>query len=134
MGAWGTGPFENDDALDFTVDLQTDGVSAVRSALEEVALLGLDGYLEAPASERAIAAAEVLAAALGRPAPDLPPEITDWVSKGPRVDESLLPLAAVAMTRVLEESELKELWESSTDGPTWEHRVADVRERLGVKL
>ena len=134
MGAWGIGPFENDDALDFVAELQADGVSVVRSALEAVALLDPDGYLEAPSCERAIAAAEVLAGARGRPAPDLPPEITEWLRAGPRVDESLVPPAAVAMTRILEGSELKELWESSTDGPAWERRVADVRGRIGIGL
>jgi hypothetical protein len=134
MGAWGTGPFENDDALDFTSELQSDGASSIRAALEAVALLEREAYLEAPDSSRAIAAAEVLAATRGRPAPDLPPEITDWVSSVPHVDESLVPLAVVAMTRILEDSELKELWESSTDGPEWERRVADVRDRLAIGL
>jgi hypothetical protein len=134
MGAWGIGPFENDDALDFIAELKAEGVPVVRAAVEEVALLAPDGYLEASSCSRAIAAAEVLAGARGRPAPDLPPEITDWLSTDPRVDESLVPPAAVAMTRILEGSELKELWESSTDGPAWERRVADVRERLGIGL
>jgi Domain of unknown function (DUF4259) len=134
MGAWGIGPFENDDAQDFASELESDGASAIRAALEAVALLEPEAYLEAPASSRAIAAAEVLAATRGRPAPDLPPEITDWVSSAPHVDESLVPPAVVAMTRILEESELKELWESSTDGPEWERRVADLRERLRIGL
>ena len=60
MGVWGTGPFENDDARDFTEELQADGVWVLRSALEEVALLDPEGYVAAPSSSRAIAAAEVL--------------------------------------------------------------------------
>jgi Domain of unknown function (DUF4259) len=134
MGAWGIGPFENDDAQDFASELESDGTSAIRAAIEAVALLEPEAYLEAPASSRAIAAAEVLAATRGRPAPDLPPEIAEWASSAPHVDESLVPPAVVAMTRILEESELKELWESSTDGPEWERRVADVRERLRIGL
>lgn len=48
MGAWGVGSFENDDAMDFIAELQAGGISVVRDALQEVAELGTDDYLEAP--------------------------------------------------------------------------------------
>jgi hypothetical protein len=133
VGVWGTGPFENDDAMDFIAELQADGIWVLRGALEEVALLEPEGYVAAPSSSRAIAAAEVLAAARGRPAPDLPSEVTDWRSRAPGVDDRLLPLASKAIARILDGSELKELWHASEEGPAWEKRVADLSERLGPR-
>jgi len=132
VGVWGTGPFENDDARDFTAELQADGVWVLRGALEEVALLDPEGYVAAPSSSRAIAAAEVLAAARGKPAPDLPPEVTDWLSRAPQVDDRLVPLASRAIARILDGSELKQQWHASEEGPAWESRVADLSERLGL--
>jgi len=132
VGVWGTGPFENDDALDLTAELRADGVSVLRSALDEVVLLEPEGYLEAPSSSRAIAAAEVVAAARGRPALDLPSEVTGWMNQAPRVDDSFLPLASKAIARILDGSELKELWHASEEGPAWESRITDLSERLGL--
>jgi hypothetical protein len=132
VGVWGTGPFENDDARDFIAELQADGVWVLRSALEEVALLESDAYVAAPSSSRAIAAAEVLAAARGRPARDLPPEVADWMSRAPRIDDRLVVLASKAIARILDGSELKELWHASDEGPPWESRVTDLNERLGL--
>jgi hypothetical protein len=132
VGVWGTGPFENDDARDFTAELQADGMWVLRGALEEVALLDPEGYMAAPPSSRAIAAAEVLAAARGKPAPDLPPEVADWMSRAPRIDDRLVALASKAIARILDGSELKELWHASEEGPAWESRVTDLAERLGL--
>lgn len=63
MGAWGTGPFDNDDALDFFLDIEdapSDRIAMrVRGALEVAA--DEDAYLEERAAGEAIAAAAVVA-------------------------------------------------------------------------
>ena len=60
MGAWGHGPFDNDDAGDWVFELEDSGVSALRSALQ------LDGgYVEAPEAAAGVAAAAVVGVARG---------------------------------------------------------------------
>ena len=57
MGAWGSGPFENDDACDWLDELADSGVAALREAL---ALADAADYLEAPDGSVVVAAAEVV--------------------------------------------------------------------------
>ena len=66
MGTWGTGSFENDDAADFMIDVLDSGdLSLIREALDNV--LTSTEYVEAPDATLAIVAAEIVAAARGRP-------------------------------------------------------------------
>lgn len=64
MGAWGTGPFENDAALDFLGDLADGPADAVTDGLRTamVDVLGDQGYVEGPEMDAAIAAACLIAA------------------------------------------------------------------------
>jgi hypothetical protein len=75
MGAWVTSAFENDDALDWVSELEDGTVDLVRASL---AVTESD-YLELPDGSVAIAAAEVIAAAVGNPSPSLPASVTRWV-------------------------------------------------------
>lgn len=82
MGAWGLESFENDDALDWLADLeQADDeqflVETLTAAIEEA------GYLEIGGASNAIAAAEVVAALAGHPAPSLPEAAAAWVTTHP---------------------------------------------------
>ena len=66
MGAWGLGSFENDGACDFLADATESGdLTLLREALDNV--LTSTEYVEAPDACNAIVAAEIIAAALGRP-------------------------------------------------------------------
>src|SRR5688572_25986973 len=77
-GAWGVGSFDNDDALDWIgLCARSSDPQVVSSALN-TALKG--GYLQAPEGSAAIAAAEAVAAALGRPSSKLPKELAVWVT------------------------------------------------------
>ena len=80
MGAWGSGSFKNDDAMDWvwTLEGDTDG-SVLRATLTPVAETSPDDYLEAPDACCALAAAEVVAAGSGTPAIGLPEEVNRWV-------------------------------------------------------
>lgn len=62
MGARGCGSFENDDAADWVYELESGGVAAVASALEQVSSVAEDEYLEAHEASAAMAAAEIVAA------------------------------------------------------------------------
>ena len=57
MGTWGSGSFDNDDASDFAIDFESDGLAALTDALDIAEV----EELEAAPAQRAIAAAEILA-------------------------------------------------------------------------
>ena len=130
MGAWGVGTFENDDAGDWVYQLESAAdLKLVRRTLAAAA--DPDGYLEAPACAEALAAAEVVAALAGRPAPDLPEEVRGWAKDHAlRAPPDLLDLSVRALDQVAADSELRELWDDSDEGPAWIDRVQELRSRL----
>ncbi|MEO1245061.1 MAG: DUF4259 domain-containing protein [Pseudomonadota bacterium] len=130
MGAWGVGHFDNDDAGDWVWELE----EAKSLAPVEAALAAVEGsadYLEAPDAAIGLAAAEAVAASLGKPAPDLPDSVADVVSKleapaGPELAARL----RTAVERIAADSELRELWEETDDFAKWQSRTADLLQRL----
>jgi Domain of unknown function (DUF4259) len=130
MGAWGVGTFENDDAGDWVYQLEeTHDLDFVRGTLEAAA--DPDGYLDAPTCSMALAAAEVVAALAGRPAPDLPEEVRTWV-KAHRLaaPPDLLALSVRAVDQAAAGSELQELWAESEESAAWIDRLQELRSRL----
>src|SRR4051812_1038014 len=99
-GAWGYKSFGNDDALDWVGNfLARGGQSAVEKTIARVAKA--TGYLEAPQACYAIAACEVLAAAQGRPSPDLPKDVAALASKLPaKPSEAVRKNARDALDRI----------------------------------
>src|SRR5580704_17883109 len=79
MPGWGTGSFENEDAQNFLRQLSSIGIDDLRSILAHAA--DNNDYLEAPDSSVAIAAAEVVATAKGKPPQTVPREIAEWIGK-----------------------------------------------------
>lgn len=130
MGAWGTGSFENDDALDWVFELEkARNFQVLADAFQTVLDLKND-YLEAPECCIAICAAEVTAGLLGNPEDDLPDEVMEWMDGQPDPSEVLIKLAKNALNEVLKNSELKELWEETDDYEEWREIVLDIRDRL----
>jgi hypothetical protein len=130
MGAWGAGSFENDDAMDWVSELAAGAGDAVlREALVPVASSD-QRYLEAPDCSVAIAAAEAVAAARGNPSESLPKEIAEWVETRPIVATELTALARTAVERIVEGSELKDLWDESDSAEAWRDAMTDLRKRL----
>jgi hypothetical protein len=132
MGAWGYGSFENDDALDWLHALEgTRDETVVRTALANVAGAAADDYVQAPEAACAVAAAEVVAAAAGAPAPNLPDEVPEWLAEGAAtVPPEWSELARHSVMRVREKSELRELWDEA-GARGWLESTADLLERLG---
>ncbi len=130
MGAWAHGGFDNDEALDFASELAAGKTwEPVSDAI--ASLMGAsDGYLEAPEASRALAAAEVVAAAVGRPAAQLPAEVTAWVASAAVPDPELIGKARRAVERVLGDSELADLWDGSPDSAQWRRDVEELLGRL----
>jgi hypothetical protein len=138
MGAWGWGSFENDEALDWVIDLErSKNLSVITGSLD--AILGSDDdYLDATDCSMALAAAETVAALAGRPEPSLPDEVTRWTKdrqqepppEGPLVDDRDKAKARQAVEAILSDSELKELWEETDEFERWKATVTDLLERL----
>jgi hypothetical protein len=131
MGAWGTGSFENDDALDFVIDLElATTFQPVRQAMERVAGLPPSGYLDATNAAVGLAAAEVVAALMGQPADDLPDDVNLMLPNlrvGFTGDDSRLALAVV--DRAASSSELRELWDEG-DASRWQADIKALVQRL----
>ncbi|HEY7689984.1 MAG TPA: DUF4259 domain-containing protein [Dongiaceae bacterium] len=135
MGTWGPGAFENDTAGEWLFRLEKSaGLGFVEKTLAAVKLDGED-ELEAPQAEKALAACEVLAALLGSPSDDLPPEAETWAEDN-AADPSgeLIERAIAVIDLVLSNSELKQQWDDSEDGENWQEKVDDLRGRLDENL
>ncbi|MDB5433042.1 MAG: hypothetical protein JWP35_4158 [Caulobacter sp.] len=111
MSAWATGYFDNDDAADFLREIGVAGTWATaRHALQ--AAVDAD-YLEAPEAGAAVAAVGVLAAVMTG-APVLLPDASSVLPAilGPAPPE-LPALALKALSKVVNGSELDELFSES---------------------
>lgn len=117
MGAWGSGPFDNDIAADWAGELAdaalVERVALIRSTLTAVA--ENDGYVDNDEGSMAVAAAAVVASILpGGPTIDENYGPNGAVKADLQIDASLVSLARQAITRVLAaESEWRELWEEA---------------------
>ena len=130
MGGWGTGSFENDDATNWLANLAAIGPADLARIFSQAA--DDPAYLEAPAASVVVAAAEVVAALNGSPAPVLPPAINEWLKKYPRISTpELNALAVRALERVRRNSELKDLWLEADGLNDWTAAIRDLQTRLG---
>jgi len=123
MGAWGTGPFDNDDAADLLTELA--GMDAGgRAQRVQTALTLPDGYLEVDSGSMAIAAAALVAASNGMPL-DRPGEVQELIRSGTiPSDDRICTHARRALSRVSGyDSEWHELWSESES-------LAEVEEML----
>jgi hypothetical protein len=133
MPGWGTGSFENEDAESFLGRLNSLGIDDLRQIL--VGATDHDGYLEASESSIAVAAAEVVAAALTGAntgaAPAAPQQISDWVSRNKAAAPSdLAGLARRAVERVRTNSELTDLWLEAEGLNEWSASLRELEGRL----
>ena len=133
MGTWGIGSFENDDAADFMIDaLKSGDLSLLGEVFDNV--LTSTEYVEAPDATVAIVAAEIVAAAQGRPTPAAQQEdgLAEWLARiRPTIDAALATQARDALARILaEHSELRELWEDTDDFHEWQASIIELGQHL----
>ena len=132
MGAWGEKTYENDSALDWLGELEAEGVAFLRGTLSRVADTDQEDYLDVDDGTSAIAAAEIVAAALGHGRDRLTETATAWLdaNQGTVVPEDLT-LANRAVERVLTGgSELRALWDENGEDNGWHADVRVLLERL----
>jgi hypothetical protein len=133
MGAWGCGVFENDEALDFVNELtSTPKLDVVRKVLDQ-ANQGGSHVLDVDIASRVLVAVEVVAAISGHPG-EQPEELADWLreSKTKKITPEFRIEAQSAAIKVLNKSELRELWNQSPDFEAWRSSVRDLVERLAL--
>jgi hypothetical protein len=135
MGTWGAGSFANDIAADWAGAL--DGTAeTVRETLATAGDAPVGGYLGADEGVEAIAAAEVVAAAAGRPCESdaYSREAIAWATRHPELGEqAFVTLALRALDRVAaDDSELRDLWFEDGDESAreWKAAVDELRARL----
>lgn len=130
MGAWDYHNFDNDAAADFAETFRQRPNEAVlyealATAAEE------EGYLETDEASQALAAAELVAAIIGKPAADMPvgllPAATRLNADG---QEDLQELAIEAVEAVLRGSELQEQWADTPDYAAWQALQQNLLARL----
>jgi hypothetical protein len=129
MGAWSHTSFGNDDALDFIAEVEEDGEPAIANAFEVVNFLKPDDYLDAPDASVALAAAELVAARVGKPPQDFPDSAKAVVNRIKSADIHRAE-AIKAARRILDYSELKDLWAEGEEPDRWRADVLDLIERL----
>ncbi|MFC1996754.1 DUF4259 domain-containing protein [Chloroflexota bacterium] len=138
MGAWGIENFENDDALDWVIELESAKDLSIINAAFDAVIKNSREYVDAWESSIALAAAEVCAALNGQPDEKLPEEVVTWVEAQRRNDliqqsietGDVLKKAKQAVSIVLADSELRELWEETDEFNLWKGVVADLQTRL----
>ena len=114
MGAWASGPFDNDDAQDVLQDVLEMTADEATAALDTMmaAVLDQNGYLEAPDMSAAIGAACIVAISHG--APDAEPDLDEWrMESGFAPDQSMVARAAQVLARAAEpvDNEWYDLWD-----------------------
>jgi hypothetical protein len=131
MGAWGPGSFENDSAMDWLSDLGAGEVEIVRETLARAADAEDDDYVDVDDASAALAAAEMVAAALGKGDERLNDEAVDGVAGYRKLIEAPdLGLARRAVERVLASSEVQQLWDEGGTENEWRTHVRELLRRL----
>ena len=131
MGTWDDGLFDNDDASDFIDDLAeaADWRTVVRM-LDHVTKQA--GYLEAPEGQIAVAAAAIVAAAVGD-VTILPDNHRDLKVALGAPPEGAVALARLALARVVAPaSELDELWQEGDGHDAWLTQIAALQTTLSA--
>jgi hypothetical protein len=124
MGAWGAGPFENDDALDFLGELaelpEEERVDRIKATLD----LPAGEYLDLPDGCMAIASAGLIGIARGMSAEGADEDVLELAQSAELRADQLRSMALLALSRVNgEDSEWRELWTESSSLPEAEEAI-----------
>lgn len=134
MGAWGTGQFDNDAANDFVYEILESGFSAIEASLEGI--LTEDGFLDADSCSEALVAIECIAALNKGNLVGLPDELFYFLKVDGNIAyfntnrSMLLSNAVLCIDRIVDDSELKELWQESNEYKEWENNVTVLKGKL----
>ena len=141
MGAWGSGSFENDTAMDWAAGV--DSVAEVRKPFEALKR-DTDGYegpgelvLDSDFACELIAAAETVAMMLGRRSHDFPDDLAQRLADAGEPDSLLFHQARNAVLHAWRHSELAELWEEAAQDNgvnEWNEAITRLIDRLNPDI
>ncbi|MFM7176593.1 MAG: DUF4259 domain-containing protein [Bacteroidota bacterium] len=127
--------FEGETASAFLDDMSINGFGLIRLAIER--MNDDDERADLTECEEALVACEIVAAALGRPADDFPDDLSEWmgifIQEGSDSHYEVINLgeqAAMAIDRILTDSELRELWYESPVFEAWMDVQVKLQERI----
>jgi len=134
MGAWGTGNFDNDTALDWVFELEeVNDLSLIEKTINAVFD---DDYIDSDIGCEALIAIEAIARLIGNFGKDnsYAEDLDSWVkSHNLDVNNELIVRGKKALDLIVsEKSELYELWEETEDFDTWKNEIDDLRARLNL--
>ncbi|AYA36339.1 DUF4259 domain-containing protein [Hymenobacter oligotrophus] len=133
MATWGHRNFDNDTAADFAGDFRKQPNEAMLlAALATVSEAEDDERIEAAEASEALAAAEIVAAILGKPTRDFPADVIPVIVKmNPGESEDLRELAQEAVEAVLRRSDLQAHWAKQGEAVEgWVQVQQDLLHRL----
>lgn len=141
MGAWGSGSFENDTALDWAASVESlEDVRRPFERLKEVTDASEDGgfhVVDADLACELIAAAETVAMLMGRKIPDFPEDLQERLADAGEPDNLLYHQARNAVCHVMRTSELAELWEEAAEESgvnEWHAEITRLIDRLNPDI
>lgn len=134
MSTWGFSNFENDTVAGFINNLNINGYGLIEVVLKRVIE---DNEPTVTECEEALIAAELVAAAMGKPSDEITEIVAEWVEENlpPGSAErgavaALTEPAADAIDRIVTESELKELWQDHEAFSDWFNEQIELQNRL----
>lgn len=125
MSAWGTGPFENDAALDFVGE-----IDSIERLAREVRFLDTSEEIGADQASRIVVVAECVAAMRGHPHKDMPQDLALKLAEFGALGDDVFDNARDAVSVVISSSELSDLWAASPDRGDFNRAITDLIDRL----
>ncbi|HKH29257.1 MAG TPA: DUF4259 domain-containing protein [Sphingomicrobium sp.] len=141
MGAWGSGSFENDTAMDWAASVRS--VDDVRKPFDRLKLTtdaaeeGPNLVLDSDFACELVAAAETVAMMMGRKSRDFPDDLAQRLADGGEPDDLLFHQARNAALHAMRNSELAELWEETTEeggANEWLAELTRLIDRLNPEI
>jgi hypothetical protein len=132
MGAWGSGPFDNDDAADFLGTLEAWPSKGLTNALRKIASAEPGAYIEIDAGSAGWAACEIVALTFGRSdSAAIDDRVLEIVRRvRPQEGTRLLALSILPRIADRELSELAGLWHEGSDGSAFDAAIDQLASRL----
>ncbi|TGD80271.1 DUF4259 domain-containing protein [Hymenobacter wooponensis] len=129
MATWGYYNFDNDAAADFSAKFRdTHSLGLLREALADI---GATEAVEAQTAQEALAAAEIVAALLGKPGRDLPADLLPiTVQLTPEEAPMFQQLAREAVQAVTKQSALLAHWGQGENAQDWQQLQQELLDRL----
>lgn len=134
MGTWSNRPFGNDTALDWFGELEEceNATDFITNTLNE-AIEGAD--IDSVEEEKAVAAASIVAAASNKPIKGCSADIKSWINvKGFSTTSELKKLSIKALSYVLSDRELRNLWDESEGVVAWEKQILKLVDTLNLDV